>query len=241
MTRVRSDALCAAARDVLHQRVAIRARRRLAGGSGGSDETRSFAREVGRELGGPLTTLWNRIEVMLAEMQSDQPPADILGDLETLRRHAARIAAIVRGLICIGGEHAFELRPVNVNAVVEETLSPITRRLAGRQIDVTCLLDRNVPQALGDGDALRYILTVLVEAAAEPNAKLDITTQGGADGDVQFSIETRRESRAVRGASPAGLVRLELADAIVRSLGGRIERRVGNPATAVILSLRRAD
>ena len=193
-----------------------------------------------RPGGRPLTTLWNRIEVMLAEMQSDQPPADILADLETLRRHAVQMAATVKGLICIGGEDVFELRPVNVNAVVEETLSPIVPRLARRQIDVKCLLDRAGPQALGDGDALRYVVTVLVETAAETTTRVDITTEGAADGNVQVTIGTRRESPAVRSVSPDDRVRLELADAIVRSLGGRIERRVGNPATAVVLSLRGA-
>jgi nitrogen-specific signal transduction histidine kinase len=240
MTHARSRALCAAARDVLHQRVAISPRRQLAGGSGATDETRSFAREVGRELGRPLTTLWNRIEVMLAEMQGAQPPADLLSDLETLRRHAAQMVAIVKGLICLGGERVFELRPVNVNAVVEQTLSPIVPRLAGRQIDIRWALDQTVPQALGDGDALGYALTVLVETAAAPKARLDITTNGAADGGGQVTIGTRRESQAVPGVNPDALVRLELVDAIVRSLGGRLERRVGNPVATVVLSLRGA-
>jgi signal transduction histidine kinase len=238
MTYVRSRVLCAAARDVLHRSVAIRPGRRLAGGSGASDEQRVFARDVGRELGRPLTTLWNRIEVMLAEMQSDQPPADILSDLETLRRHAAQMAAIVNGLICMGGEHVFELRQVNVNAVVEETLAPIIPRLARHQIDVNCLLDHTVAQALGDGEALRYALTVLVESAAEAVTRIDVTTGGAGNGDVQITIRTHGESQAGPAVNPNARVRLELVDAIVRSFGGRIERRVGNPGMAVVLSLR---
>jgi signal transduction histidine kinase len=237
---LRSQSLCAVAQDVLLQSVLVSPRRRLAGGSDASDATRSFAREVGHELSRPLTTLWNRIEVMLAELRSGEPPADILGDLETLCRQAAQMAATVKGLLCISGQPVLELHPVDLNVLVQDTLSSAIPRLARRQVDVKCHLDRTVAPVLGDGNALGYALTVLIDTAAETVNTVHVTTRGSANGDVRVSIGTDRESPVVRDITPEDPVRLGLAAAIVRGLGGRIEQRGGNPSRTFVISLRGA-
>lgn len=201
---------------------------------------RSFARDVGRELTPPLMTLWNRIEVMLAEARSDQPPSDFVGDLETLHRHAVRMAATVWGLLCMAGEHTFEVRPVDVNALVEDSLSTVSSRLVGRQIEVTPSLDRAIPPVLADTEALRFALVTLIEPTAETSATVDVRTCRAGDGEVQISIMVGRKAQAIRGTALGDSLRLALADAIVRSLGGRLERRGGNPSTTYVLSLRAA-
>ena len=212
-----------------------------AGGSDAPNEAlRAFARDVGRELTPPLMTLWNRIEVMLAEVRSDQPPSDFVGDLETLHRHAVRMVATVWGLLCIAGEPTFEVRPVDVNALIEDQLSRVSSRLVGRQIEVKSSLDRTIPPVLADTEALRFALATLIEPTAETSATVDVTTCRARDGEVQISIRDGREAHAIRGTALGGSLRLELADAIVRSLGGRIERRAGNPSATFVLSLRAA-
>jgi hypothetical protein len=240
-TYLRSHRLRGLARDLLLQSVLIRPRRCLAGGSDAPSEAlRSFARDVGRELTPSLTTLWNRIEVMLAEVRSDVPPSDLVGDLETLRRHAARMAAIVNGLFCISGEHTFAAQPIDPNGLVEDSLSTAVSQRVRSRIAVALNLDRTIPAVLADSDALRFALTALIEAAAETARTVDVTTRRAGDDEVLISIGNGPDGHGVRSLALQDALRLELADAIVRNLGGRVERRDGNPSTTFVISLRAA-
>jgi signal transduction histidine kinase len=202
----------------------------------------AFARDVAQELTPSLMALWNRIEVMLAEARSDGLPADSLDDLEMLRHHAVRMVAIVKGLLCVSGEPVFGVGPVDLNTIVEDSLSPIVPRLARRQVEIEPLLDPTIPPVLADAEALRYALTSLVETAAETMTTVHVTTQRVGEDGARIHVGTSRLTQAERNIIPQqdGL-RVLLADAIVRSLGGTVQRRGGNPAVTYAISLRLAS
>lgn len=198
----------------------------------------AFARDLARELTPPLMALWSRIEVMLAELGSDGPLANTLDDLEMLRRQAVRIVAIVKGLLCISGEPAFEVRPIDLNAIVEESLSPIIPRLARRQVEIEPLFDRTIPPVLADAEALRYALTNLVESAAETMTMIQVTTHRVREDGARVTVGTNRLTQAEREISPDDGLGVVLADAMVRNLGGTLHRRGGNPVVTYAVSLR---
>jgi signal transduction histidine kinase len=209
--------------------------------SSDTPDLKTFARDVARELTPPLTALWSRIEVMLAEMSSDRPPASTPDDLEMLRRHAVRMVGTVRGLLCLSGEPVLEVRPVDLNAIVEDSLSPIASQRARRQVEIESFLDGAVTPVLADGEALRYVLTSLIETAADTMTTVQVMTQRVGEDGVRVHIGTSRQTQAERDITPDDGLRVVLAEAIVRSLDGTLTRRDGNPVATYVISLRRAS
>jgi signal transduction histidine kinase len=197
----------------------------------------AFARDIAQELTPPLMALWSRIEVMQAEMAGDGPPASIPDDLEMLRRQAVRMVATVKGLLCIGGGPVFKVRPIDLNAIVEESLSPVIPRLAHRQVEIHSRLDQTLPPVLADGEALSYVLTSLVETAAEMMTTVHVTTQREGEDGARISVGTSRPTLTGRDVGPHDGYRVLLAEAIVNNLGGALQRERGNPAVTYVVSL----
>jgi C4-dicarboxylate-specific signal transduction histidine kinase len=233
--------LRAAARDTLIES-STWSRRRLAGGSDHRDEASpSFARSVAQELTPALATLRFRLDVMLDEIRGDEPLADFIGDLETLRRRVEQMTVVVRALTALDSEPSFDLHPVDLNGIVEDVLLSVTPRLAGRVV-IRRNLDRNIPAVLADTEALRYALTSFVETVAECSPTLDITTRREVSGHVRVDVGVSPKRMPVRELMlQADPLRLVLAQSIVRSLGGTLEQRIANSGRAFSLTLRAAD
>lgn len=217
------------------------AHRRLAGGSDAVEDARGpFAREVARELTSSLSSLWLRVEVMLAELSSGQSPTDIMGDLSVLSRLAGQMAAIVKGLTCFDPASSLDVTPVDLNAFLAEALSPVIPRLARRGIAVRPNRGRTALPILADAEALRYVVTSLVETVAETSATVDVSVRSGENGDVLLHVGNARGTGAGRAITSRDALKLVLADAIVRNADGTLERHIGNPATTFTVSFRAA-
>lgn len=230
-----------AARDTLIESSTC-SRRRLAGGSDYPDDASpSLARSIAHELTPALATLRFRLDAMLDESRGDEPLADLRGDLETLRRRVEQMTVIVRALTALDGESAFDLHPIDLNGIVEDVLSSVTPRLAGRAV-IRRNLDRGLPAVLADPEALRYALATLMETVADCSPTLDIATRRETSGDVRIDVGASHKSWIVREltlqADPLPVV---LAHSIVRGLGGTLEQRIANPGRTFTATLRAAD
>jgi signal transduction histidine kinase len=197
----------------------------------------AFARDIAQELTPPLMALWSRIEVMQAEMASDGPPASTPHDLEMLRRQAVRMVATVKGLLCLSGGPVFKVRPIDLNTIIEESLSPVIPRLAQRQVEVHSRLDRTLPLVLADGEALGYVLTSLVETAAETMTTVHVTTGREGEDGARISVGTSSPTLTERHVGFHDGCRVLLAEAIVNNLGGALQREGGNPSVTYAVSL----
>lgn len=216
-------------------------RRQLAGGSATLDDAlQPFARDVARELTPSVSNLWLRIEVMLAEVGTDQASVNVVSDLAVLHRLAGQIVAIVKGLSCFGQGSSLDIRPIELNAFLDEALPPAIQGLAPRGIAVRHNRGEGLRPIFADADALRYAVTSLIETVAETSATVEVTTRSGADGDVRLDVGASRKPGAARVITSRDPVRLLLADAIVRNFGGSVERHIGNPGTTFAISFRAA-
>ena len=216
---------------------ASRARRWLAGGSGAVDEPLStFARDVARELTPALSNVWLRVEVMLAEFGSGQPPTDLLSDLSVLSRLAGQLAAIVKGLSCFGAAPSLDVGPVDLSALLPEALAPVIPRLARRGVAVRPSRGRVAMPVLADAEALRYAVTSLVEIVAETSTTVEVTLRSGENGDVRLDVGNAHRPGAMRPITSRDALKVLLADAIVRNFDGTLERQIGNPGTTFSLS-----
>jgi two-component system, cell cycle sensor histidine kinase and response regulator CckA len=169
-------------RDVLYQSEKLAALGRLVAG-------------VAHEMNNPLGIISSRIELMLTEAEGQPFPAQHLEDLKVVHRNVLRVAGVAQALRSFARQSTGEHRPVDLNAVVAETLLLAEKPMSADNVRITTGLDPGLPAMLGDANALQQVLLNLLTNAREA------MTGGGA-----IRIET--------GPDPdrSGRLRLVVAD-----------------------------
>jgi PAS domain S-box-containing protein len=122
----------------------------------------TLSASIAHELNNPIGIVSTRIELMLEEVDSQSLPATVVDDLRVLHRNIQRIARIATGLLSFARRSPDEPRPVDVNAVVEETLLLVGRQLGKDGVLVSVALDRGLAPIWGNGNALQQVLTNLL-------------------------------------------------------------------------------
>ncbi len=105
---------------------------------------------------------------------------------EILRREIRRLGALVQRLYSFAGVGTGELRPVEVNAVLEEGIALLTTEAAHRKIGLETSLEEGLPQVMADPDQLyRAVLNLVVNAldAVEGRPEAQITVSTSLDED----------------------------------------------------------
>jgi PAS domain S-box-containing protein len=155
----------------------------------------TLAAGIAHEINNPIGIVSTRVELMLDDAPSQSLPRDVVEDLRVLHRNIQRIATIAKGLLSFARQAPQAPAPVDLNAVVEETLLLMRRQLGKDGILVELKLDSMLGRVWGSGTALQQVLTNLLL-----NAR-DAMPRGG---DVR--IETAPEP------ARAGWLRLTIAD-----------------------------
>jgi len=130
-----------------------------------------LAAGIAHEINNPLGIISSRIEVMLIEAEGQDLPAQLVEDLQVLLRNTQRAARIATSLRSFARGSSSEHAPVDVNAVVEETVLLMQKLLATDGIQLTTTLDRTLPPMLGDANSLHQVLLNLLTNAREAMAR----------------------------------------------------------------------
>jgi two-component system, NtrC family, sensor kinase len=118
----------------------------------------------------------------------------VLEDLQVLHRASQRVARIAAGLRSFARHTPGDRVPLDVNAVVEESLQLMQKPLAADDIQIVASLHPDLPRVLGDATGLHQVLMNLLTNAREA------MPEGG-----QVRIETGPAERP-------GWIRLLVAD-----------------------------
>jgi PAS domain S-box-containing protein len=179
--RKRIEAQLQRQREVLHQNEKLTALGTMAAG-------------IAHEMNNPLGIITTRIEVMLMDAEQQQLPAQVLEDLQVLHRASQRVARIAASLRSFARHAPSDRVPLELNAVVEESLQLMQKPLAADNIEVTTSLDGALPPILGDSSTLHQVLMNLLTNARE-----------AMPGGGKIRIETSQAERP-------GWIRLLVAD-----------------------------
>jgi signal transduction histidine kinase len=151
-----------------------------------------LAATIAHEVNNPMEAIKNAIYLLADAVEPDaQPVYDIL------KSETERVARIVRQMLGLYRNNE-QVKPINVNTLVEDTLLLLNRQLQRSNVEVVTNL-RELPDAVVAADQLRQVLSNLVI-----NAK-DSMAEGG-----KLKVRTRhvRTSRDF----PLGSIRILVAD-----------------------------
>ena len=154
----------------------------------------TMAAGTAHEMNNPLGIITTRIEVMLLDAEQQRLPPQVLEDLQVLHRASQRVARIAGSLRSFARHTPGDRVPLDLNAIVEESLQLMQKPLAADNVQIVASLDRALAPILGDATTLHQVLMNLLTNAREA------MPEGG-----QVRIETSPAERP-------GWIRLLVAD-----------------------------
>jgi signal transduction histidine kinase len=218
----------------------------------------TLAAGVSHEINNPVAVIQSKVDVLRYRIADRDPPEALLAELGAIEKHGRRIGAITAGLLAFARETPFELRPLGLNAVVEEGIDLVRLPYQRAGLLIEQELDPSAPRIAGSQNHLLQVLVnVLLNArdASRSGGRVWIRTQ--ADGpEVRLSIRDEGE-----GIQPQHLAKifdpffttkdvdrgtglgLAISHGIVERHGGRIEveSRPGAGSTFTIVLPRDQD
>jgi PAS domain S-box-containing protein len=154
----------------------------------------TMAAGIAHEINNPLGIITARIEVMLLDAEQQALPGQVLDDLQVLHRASQRVARIAASLRSFARHSPSDRLPLDLNAVVDESVQLLRKPLAAGNVEIVTRLDRTLPPIRGDVSALHQILMNLLTNARE-----------AMPGGGQIRLQTERAERE-------GWIRLVVSD-----------------------------
>jgi PAS domain S-box-containing protein len=146
-----------------------------------------LAAGVAHEVNTPLAVISNYIQMLAKQMPEGDPRQAII---EKIVRQTFRASEIVNNLLSFSRTGAAELTDVDVNRVVEETLSLVAHPLKTSHIQVVKHLGQTIPAVRGSANKLQQVfLNLFLNArdAMPGGGMLEVRT-GAHNGGVEVEI-----------------------------------------------------
>lgn len=146
-----------------------------------------MAAGVAHELNSPLTGI-----VTFAHLMAKRIPPENTQDVEDLKviiDQAERCSKIVRGLLGFSRKTASEKSLVNMNTLIENTLSMVRNQAKFYNIDFDVRLDKSIPEINADPNQIQQVfLNLLINAAdaMEEKGKIIISSRMVEEGADRF-------------------------------------------------------
>jgi PAS domain S-box-containing protein len=118
-----------------------------------------LAAGVAHEVNTPLAGISSYVQMMQRKMPESDPRRPIL---EKIEKQTFRASSIVNNLLNFSRQQASDMQPVNMNTVVEETLTLAELPLSKRKVRVATELAETLAPVWGDTGKLQQVLMNLV-------------------------------------------------------------------------------
>jgi two-component system NtrC family sensor kinase len=193
---------------------------------------------VAHEINNPLTGISAFAQLLLEEPLT----ADQRESVKLIKRESDRAATVIRDLLLFGRKEGASSGPVDINALLEQTVRLRAYQLRNANVEVTLLLDPATPHVLGDGQKLQQVLLNVIVNAEHAMQGSDVarlllrTTQAGdrigieaTDTGIGMSAaESQRIFEPFYTTKPAGVgtgLGLSVSYGIIQAHHGVIEAR----------------
>ncbi|MBI1788963.1 MAG: HAMP domain-containing histidine kinase [Acidobacteria bacterium] len=163
---------------------------------------------IAHEINNPATVVLTRVERMLLEAEEKAYSNALRKDLETLRKHASRVAEVVQKMLTYSRADSSGFVPLDINEVIEQSIPMVEHRLETRGLTLNLNLLRRLPRIYGSAERLEEVFVNLISNAIDaspPAGQIYIvsTISGGQEKEVQVFV-----SDAGAGIPPENLDRI---------------------------------
>jgi two-component system NtrC family sensor kinase len=146
-----------------------------------------LAAGVAHEVNTPLAVISNYIQILAKQLPSGDPRHQLI---DKVVKQTFRASEIVNNLLNFSRTGALEFTEVNLNSVVEETLSLMAHPLKTAQVRVTRNLQQELPPVLGSNNKLQQVFLNLFMNArdAMPSGGMVEVRTASNNGTVEIEI-----------------------------------------------------
>lgn len=141
-----------------------------------------LAAGVAHEINNPLTGVLTYSSFLLKRKEKDP---EVRKDLEVIVRETKRCRDIVKGLLDFARQAPPKKTQVNVNELVNQTLSILDNQLNLKNVSVKKHLDDRLPAVLADANQIEQVLINLLSNASD--------AFGQSGGEISVSTSTQEE------------------------------------------------
>ena len=153
-----------------------------------------LAAGVAHEVGNPLGAILGYTDMLIRGVEDEETRSDFLKRIE---KEIKRIDAIIKELLDYSRPTQLEVKEVDINAVIKETLSFLSHQKSFDKINLTMDLSKEVPLVMVDDNQLQQVLMNIIlnsiDAIAE-DGKLEIISTLYTPGDDDSSFHRRRRN-----------------------------------------------
>lgn len=98
----------------------------------------TLAAGVSHEINNPIGVITNKVQILRYRVQDGDTKDKLLAELDVIEKHARRIAQITAGLLTFSREQPFELRPLDVAALLREAADLVRVPFRAAQVELSC-------------------------------------------------------------------------------------------------------
>ena len=146
---------------------------------------------MAHEINNPVGVILARADYMREVAKQHGDPAELVGDLEVMRRQAKRISEIVGGLLTFSRPSALQVSRIHLNQVLEQSRSLVAPQCHTAGVTLCCCFERDLPWIQADPDRLEQVFVNILNNAIDAmprGGKLTVGTEFGKDRTVVATI-----------------------------------------------------
>jgi two-component system NtrC family sensor kinase len=162
-----------------------------------------LAAGIAHELNNPLTGVLTFSHLVREKMPEGSPEAE---DMDLVIRETRRCASIIRRLLDFAREKAPEQKYVDLNQVIEDTVSIVDVQARVRDIEIRLDLDRELPKVWADADLVKQVVMNML-----------VNAQQAIEGGGSITVQSRR-CKAPRSAEP-GAAAVPMVELVITDTG----------------------
>ncbi|MGA2192724.1 MAG: ATP-binding protein [Nitrospirota bacterium] len=145
---------------------------------------------IAHEINNPVGIIASRTDCILMESKDNDSDCQFIDDLMVINKQTNRIADITRSLLTFARQAPAELKVVDVNAIVEDTLFLIAKQFLKEQIKIEKHLSPKNPRVMANDNRLQQVLLDLLNNArdAMPGGGTIIVATANAAEKVEITV-----------------------------------------------------